>query len=378
MNQMVCQNCSSANPDGQTFCGNCGNRLTAETIGTLADRIVKLEDRVRDISRKSISAHNLEVETAENVMARVRKWTTLILYFAGIPFAITLLALAIIFGKDTFEIRHIAANAQTSINEVLNQAQSEAANAKKTADIASSKAQQINTEITNTEQSVLKLKSQVDARSEDVQNLGSQLNTSQQKLAGLVTQANSQEAQLNRISDQVTAIKTGRGVADIQTVYPIYGQHIARSSTGYINASSKPVDALYLDLNLSLTKAIEISDSKAGQAVADLRDNHYTVTVGPVYMEARTANSAQNVGYALDSNSCMYWLKPYSHPPCILYFKPSLRDAAERVRSLLKVAQVIPENHVLYVDPAALDPQQRELLNLSVIDFEVVLGSDGS
>lgn len=95
-------------------------------------------------------------------------------------------------------------------------------------------------------------------------------------------------------------------------------------------------------------------------------------------MEAKTANSAQNVGYALDSNSCMYWVKPSSHPPCILYFKPSLKDAAEKIRNLIKVAQDVPENHVLYVDPAGLDPQQRELLNLSVTDFEVVLGSDGS
>lgn len=179
---MVCQNCSSANADGQTFCGNCGHRLTAETIGSLSDRVATLEGRVREASHNTIDAHNLELETAENVMTRVRKWTTLILYFAGIPFAIALLALAIIFGKDTFDIRHIAANAQASINEVLKQAQSEAANAKKTADVASSKAQQINAEITNTEQSVLKLKSEVDARSADVQKLSSQLDASQQKL----------------------------------------------------------------------------------------------------------------------------------------------------------------------------------------------------
>lgn len=375
---MVCQNCSAANPDGQAFCGSCGHRLTAETIGSLTERIAKIEGQVREATHSKVNAHNLELETAENVMSRVRKWTTLILYFAGIPTAIALLALAIIFGKDTFDIRHIAANAQASINEVLKRAEAEAANAKKTADDASAKARQIDSEITSTQQSVSKLKTEVDARSADVQKLSAQLDASQQKLAGLVAQANSQEAQLNRISDQVSAIKTAKGVADIQTVYPIYGQHIARTVLGYINPKAKPNGALYLDLNLSLTKAIEISDTKAGQAIAALQDNGYTVSVGPVYMEARTANSSQNVGYELDGNSCMYWIKPATHPPCILYFKPTLKDAAEKVRGLVKVAQDVPENHILYVDPATLDPQQRELLNLSVTDFEVILGSDGS
>ena len=85
---MVCQTCSSTNPGGQAFCGTCGHRLAAETIGSLTERVAKLEDQLHEAVHGRVSAHNLELETAENVMARVRRWTTLILFYAGIPAAI--------------------------------------------------------------------------------------------------------------------------------------------------------------------------------------------------------------------------------------------------------------------------------------------------
>lgn len=370
----VCQTCSSTNPGGQAFCGTCGHRSAAETIESLTERVAKLEDQLREAVHGRISAHSLELETAENVMARVRRWTTLILFYAGIPAAITLLALAVIFGIDTFDIRHMAANARASINTVLKQAHDEAATAKKTADDASAKAEQINSEIATTEKSVSKLKTDVDARYRDVQKLSSQLATLQKQLAANMGRASSQEAQFARMDQQVQAIQTAKGIADIQAVYPIYGRHVASTSAGDINPAAKPAGALYLDMNLSLSKVTDIDDAKAGKAIGALRDSNYTVTVGPVYTKAVTPRSSQDVGYQLDANSCMYWVKPPSRPPCILYFKLSLKSAAERVRNLVKVVQEVPEEHVLYVNPAVLDPQQRELLTLSAIDFEVVLG----
>jgi hypothetical protein len=158
-------------------------------------------------------------------------------------------------------------------------------------------------------------------------------------------------------------------------VYPIYGEHTAHNRTGYINPKAKPPNALYLDLNLSLTQTPNVSDEKVGEAISALTDHKYTVTIGSVYVQATTASgSAQAVGMDFDSNSCTYWPKPAAQPPCILYFRDSLKDSAMEVRDLVKVAQEVPDDHIFFVDPAKLDAQQRELLELSATDFVVVLG----
>lgn len=371
---MNCQNCSSSNPDGQVFCGSCGHRLTAETIGSLTERIAKLEHQQAETSHDKVNAHNLELETAENVMTRVRKWTTLILYFAGIPAAIALLALAIVFGKGTFDTYHIAANAQTSANGVLKQAQDEASNAKKTADEASAKSLQVNAEIKSTEQSVSKLKNEVDSRSADVQKLGSQLDVSRQQLDVLIAKANSQETQFAKMTQQVQAIQTAKGVADIEAAYPIYGQHVAQGPRGIsIDPKAKPARAIYLVFNLSLTQTPNVSAANAGEAVATLSNNNFTVSVGTVYILARTASgSAQGTGTTFDGGSCSGWAK--SQAPCIIYFDPSMKQSAMKARDIVKVAQQVPDDHVFYLEPAKLSAQQRELVALSAMDIVVVLG----
>ncbi|MGA9883429.1 MAG: hypothetical protein WBQ34_06905 [Candidatus Acidiferrales bacterium] len=371
---MICQNCSANNPDGQAFCGTCGHRLTAETIGSLTERIARLEVQHREPLDDGVNTHNLELQTAENIMSRVRKWTTLILYFTGIPAAIALLALAIIFGKDTFDIRHIAANARESVNAVISQAQDEAAKAKKTADDASAKSQQVDAAINGTEQSVSKLKSEVDARSTDVEALDAQLDATQQRLNMLIAKANSQETQFAKLTRQVQTIQSAKDVADIQAVYPIYGQRVAQGPHGiYIDPKAKPEGAIYLDLNLSLTQTPNITDANAGAAVAALSSAGFTVSVGPVYMIARTASgSAQNVGMGFDSGSCNGWV--HSQPPCILYFASRMKGSALKARSLLKVAQQVNDDQIFYLDRAKLSAQQRELLSLSATDIVVVLG----
>jgi hypothetical protein len=296
------------------------------------------------------------------------------LFFAGIPLGILAVALAVIFGKGDFDLHSIAANAQTSVNGVLKQAQDEASDAKKTAGEAFSKSQQVDAEIKSTERSVSKLRSDVEARSADVQKLGSQLDTSRRQLDALVAKANSQEAQFAKMTRQVQAIQTAKGVADVQAVYPIYGEHVAQGPRGvYIDPKAKPAGAIYLDLNLSLTQTPNVSDAKVGEAIAALTNNKFTVSIGPVYMIARTASgSAQNVGMPFDSGSCVGWAK--SQPPCILYFTRSMRDSATKTRDIVKVAQQVPDDHIIYIDPSSLNAQQRELLNLSATDIVVVLG----
>ena len=371
---MICQNCSLDNPDGQAFCGKCGHRLVAETVGSLSERLARIEQQLA-ASENKVPQQNLELETAANAMERVKKWTTLFLYFAGIPVAIGAVVLALMFGKGTFDLHSIAANAKTSVSGVVEQARTEALNAESTARGALDTSKRVDANIKATQQAVSSLKSQVDARSVDVQKLSAQLDTSRQELAALATKATAQEAQFAHMTEQVKAVQTARGIEDVHTIYPIFGKHIAKTATGgYINPKEKPPDALYVALDLSLTQTPNVSDVGAGDAVAALRDHKYTVTVGPVYMEARTANSAQNVGMELDAYSCNSWVKPAARPPCILYFRASLKDSAIEVRNLVKVAQYVPDDRIFYLDPTKLNSDQRELLNLSAMDFLVVLG----
>ena len=227
---MLCQSCSSDNPDGQTFCGKCGHQLIAETIGSLSERLARIEQQLA-ASQNKVSQQNLELETAANAMDRVKKWTTLFLYFAGIPVAISALVLALMFGKGTFDLHSIAADAKTSVNGVLERARTEALNAESTARGALDTSKQVDANIKATQQAISGLKNQVDARSADVQNLSAQLDTSRQQLDALATKAAAQEAQFAHMTEQVKAVQTAKGVEDVQTIYPIFGRHIAKTAT---------------------------------------------------------------------------------------------------------------------------------------------------
>jgi len=371
---MICQNCSSPNPEGQAFCGSCGHRLIPETIGSLSERLTKLERQQLDDARNKVNQGTLEIETAQNVAERVKTWTGRMLFFTGLPVGILALALAVIFGKGDFDLHTIAANAKTSVNDLLDRARNEAASAESTARGALETSTQVDANIKATQQVVSNLKAAVDARSADVQQLGAKLASSREQLEALNNKMNAQEMQFAHMTEQVKAVQTSKSVEDIQTIYPIYGKHFARTTTGLINAKAKPPGALYLALNLSLTQTPVVSDAKVADAETMLGDHKYTVTIGPVYTEARTANSTEDVGVGLDSNGCGTWVKPPSRPPCILYFRPALKNSALEVRDLVKVAQEIPLERIFYIDPAKLDAQQKELLDLSAIDFLVVLG----
>lgn len=117
---MKCPSCSATLPDDSMFCGKCGYRVTPEPTPSLDERLSRLEQQmVAESEMNRTEQRFLERETAENVMARVRHWTNLILFFAGIPAVIMLLSLAVIFGKADFDLNRIAANAKGSVTAVL-------------------------------------------------------------------------------------------------------------------------------------------------------------------------------------------------------------------------------------------------------------------
>jgi hypothetical protein len=368
---MVCHNCSATIPEGQAFCGKCGHKVTTATLN---ERLVQVEERLSDSQQKVVHQNYLEVETAEKVMSRVKKWTTLILYFAGIPAFLALLALAVVFGKGTFDLHNIAANAKQSVSAVLDDAKTKAADAMTTANDALATSKQVDADIRGTQAAVTKLRTDVEIRSAEVQKLSGQLADSQKQVELLNNTVSAQSQQVQRLTEQVRTVQTAKSVADVQNAYPIFGEHIARNQFGWMNPKDKPPDILYIDLNLSLAVTPNVDDKKLGDAITKLKEHKYAVSVGPVYTYARTPNSNQAIGMGLDANSCMNWPMPGSRVPCVIYFRKELRSSAMEVRDFFRIAQAVPDERVLYVDPARLDPQRRELLELSAMDIVVVLG----
>jgi hypothetical protein len=354
--------------------------LTAETLGSLSDRIATVEDARRAEAHNRIDRQALELESATNIAGMVRKWLGLFLFWAAIPAVGIGLFLALVFGKDFFDLRADAANATRYIQEVMNRVQATGDEAKRIADDALAKARKGDEDIKSTQAAVSKVQTDLTVRAAAVQKLGSNVDDTQRQIDTVTSRLNEQDAQVRRMSEQTHAIKTAQGIADIQTAYPLYGQHVAFTSTGeIIDAKSKPPGAIYLIFSLSLTSAIQpnINGQSAGEALAALRDHKYTAIVGSMTMLARTANSSQGVGMVMDANACTYWAKPPLRAPCIIYFRNALKSNAIEVQSLVSVAQTIQDNHIVYSDPTQLRADQQELLTLSGMDMVVVLGDYG-
>src|SRR5258708_29192332 len=105
---MTCPNCASETLPDSSYCHRCGFRITPNTVASLSERLTKLEQDFVAKSRKEVTEQKyLETETSVNIMGRVQHWTNLILYFAGIPAALGLLALAVMFGKGAFDLHTI-------------------------------------------------------------------------------------------------------------------------------------------------------------------------------------------------------------------------------------------------------------------------------
>jgi hypothetical protein len=59
-------------------------------------------------------------------------------------------------------------------------------------------------------------------------------------------------------------------------------------------------------------------------------------------------------------------------PPCVLYFRPDLRERVLKLRLLIGSAQAISEDRFRYVQPENLSSTKRELLNRSGLDIVVI------
>jgi uncharacterized protein YoxC len=375
---MTCQNCGATISEGQSFCGKCGFKAAGETLASLGERLAKLEAQIAADSRlKLISQNHLELETAEKVMSRVKTWTTIILYFAGIPAAVTLLALVVMFGKGTYDLHSIAADAKGSVNEILNRARSVASETVATANDALKTSKQVRGDMGDVQRQVSELKAQIDKRSSEVQELTARVKDSQERVATLAATVNSQSEQVAHVSQQLKIAETQKNVASLREAYPaLFGEHVAGWRDGWIDPKAKVAGDVYVAFMLWESRGTtdQLNGVKFGEAMQSLQDHNYKVLLGPVSLFATSGRTSQGTGASFDSASCGLKGTGLQGPPCILYFNQNLKAKASEVKSLVSPAQVVPDDRVRYVRPTEMAPLFQELLQKSGLDFLVVLG----
>ncbi|MGB8800717.1 MAG: hypothetical protein WCC97_08520 [Candidatus Acidiferrales bacterium] len=338
----------------------------------MSARLRTVEDQL-EASRRGISPQNLEIDTAERIISSVEARTKRFLFFVSIPATIAGLALAIIWGKGAWTLSDFATRARDSVGAVLAQAQSVAARANDTAHDALRTSKQVESQIEATREEITTLKKEIGGRSADVQRLNRELQDAQSKVDALEKQVGTGSQQVKKLFADFQEVKAAKTQTDIETYYPIYGTHVARSRAALIDPAKKPPGAVYVSITLSLTTTPNVGSKQVAEGIEALHGS-YTVMLGPIYVEALTAHNAQPVGMGLDSYSCTSWIKPPSQAPCIIYFQGSMRKSALEVRDALKVAQVVPDSQVIFADPTNLNADQKETLALSGIDIAVVLG----
>jgi hypothetical protein len=112
---MVCPKCSSANPDGKHFCGDCGSSL--DPIGD------EFRRNVQAVMREQLRDQKLvEIETTDAVIARLKTLTRPVLYAAAIAIAV-LGVVGVRSAKDILDGMRTAQ--QQAIQQLRQQASSE-------------------------------------------------------------------------------------------------------------------------------------------------------------------------------------------------------------------------------------------------------------
>ncbi len=376
---MMCPNCSSSVSEDQEFCGKCGHRVR-ETVVALSERLAKAEAQLAAPRSNGKEQKYLELETAENVMSRVKTWTTLLLFFTGIPAAVALLALTVMFGKGAFDLHSIAANAKQSVGAVLTEAQSVASSTQKTVNDARTTSQQVSEQITATQRRVAELKRLVDSRVAEAQKLDARIKESEVTVAALNAKVNSQTQQVAHLSQQVQNVESQRNIAMMKALDPAaYGDRIVRAVDGQIiDAKTKGLGDVYVAFALLQkpnSKIPRLDLAKIEVALRPLRDQHYQFFNGGVGLFAVIpGGSLSTLGGAFYQDSCIEQIR--AQRPCIFYFSETMKSQAAELKMRLSEVQKIPDDNVRYVPLSSLDDLHKESVKRSGLDLVVVLGQN--
>jgi hypothetical protein len=95
---MKCVNCNAENPDGKTFCGDCGAPLDPlqANIKQYVDAAI-----IHQLDRRMTDQRVVEAEITEKIAGKLMSWARMLGFFIGIPATIAL-ALLGFFGIQTY------------------------------------------------------------------------------------------------------------------------------------------------------------------------------------------------------------------------------------------------------------------------------------
>jgi hypothetical protein len=261
----------------------------------------------------------------------------------------------------------VATTARESITPVLEKARADAKSAQTIATDALQTSKEVKRIAEQTKQQLAELKVEVGKRVVEVRNLYEEVQKSKSAIAA-------QSKELKAVAQQVKTVTTEKNTQRIRQAFPAaFGDRLAVYRGGYIDPSEKTTQDVYVTLVFALSSAprSKLDPTKIGQVTTSLEEHKYRVFEGGVDLTAKSDAYTTGLGANLGVNSCQQLAK--LGPPCILYFRETLQAKALEVRDLIRVAQIVPNERIRFVDPMKLDSLMQELIQKSAVDIVIVI-----
>jgi hypothetical protein len=371
---MICKNCSAESPDNQRFCGSCGAKTRPESLEEVQLRLACVEKLVDKQAQATTTDQKfLDVDTTEKVATRLMNWAKLFAFFVGIPFALFLLIATLYVGKSFTSLNELAGNARESVKPVLNEARSTAENAERTASDALGISQEVSRSVESTKSKLSELQKDIGKGSEQVQQLAAHIREAQSAVSALRMKATEGSNEIKRLSQQIERVAVERSTALIRDGYPtVFGERVAWAADGPVIPKSKRLGELFISFGIaSGEKAPSIGQEKIGQVMSSLKNRGHQVFVGYIGVQGRGEKRSQWIHYIQAEDWC--GIAAMKEPPCVLYFRTDLKEAASATAALLAPAQTIAADKVCYLDPSKAGAEVREVLERSGLDLAIVL-----
>jgi hypothetical protein len=120
---MECAKCRAGNPDGKSYCGDCGSRLDPSAGLSGAD----LRQQIHAVIKEELKDQKVvEYEVSEAIATRLTGWAKLLGYCVGVPLTLLLVVFGFLGIKTYSDFRQLIGSAQSTIKPQIDQAQARA------------------------------------------------------------------------------------------------------------------------------------------------------------------------------------------------------------------------------------------------------------
>jgi hypothetical protein len=365
--QKLCPNCK--NEVSGRYCSHCGTKCVPETLDDWTARLVALETRFKD-------QEVVAVETAEMIASRLFKWTKM---FAGS--AATLITLVFIFftvityGRIS-DLRQLAASAHRNIEPIIDTARQEATNAKISADTALRSSREVTELVADNQASERDIQSHIEHQTAAINQNQKDISAAQAQISSLQRSVAEESDTIQQLHQAFEKVSSDKLVDTIDSRYPAFGHHEVWSRTkGYIDLSKKKAGDVYVGIDLWIADSFikpPFSEQQFATVVSTLQDQrNFSVFLWGFDLQAVTQNGGVANIETMAGGSCGLFADMSA--PCLLYFRPALKDQALKLKPIIAGAQSISDNQIRYIAPDTLTPSRKELVTKSGVDIMIVL-----